>query len=878
MPDAARIAELVKSASEREPHERAAFVEEACAGDRELQAEVGSLLRFETDGNVFDKGALHLAANTVGLDAFIDTGAQIDNYRVISQIGVGGMGDVYLAEDAELQRKVALKLVRTGIGSDDIVARFRHEERILASLNHPNIAHLHGYGRTSNGTPFFVMEYVDGAPLTDFCQGRNLSIRERLALFQKVCAAVHYAHQHLVVHRDLKPSNILVTANGEPKLLDFGIAKLLENEDGAGVAPMTMTIVGVMTPEYASPEQVRGESITTASDIYSLGVILYELLTEQRPYRTKSRRPDEVARAVTDEQPPHPSTVLASAPPALIKDWTALRSDLDNIVLMALRKEPQRRYSSVAQFSDDIRRCLEGRPVLAHRDTFSYRAGKFVRRHKAALAVTAFVVAALCVAMAETLRQKQRAERRFNDVRQLANALLIDIAPKIERLEGSVEARQALVTQSLRYLDSLARESADDSALQSELAAAYEKVGALQGAPQKPNVSDYRGAIASYEKAQALRSRRLDDRENRRLLAANYRDVAAIRYWTNEFQLSLKDSEAALQLYEQLLAEQPHSRELRLAWAEANFDAAQTHSRNQHYAQAYEYLERPLATLEEMRRSGDDSEVLRLLGRGYSILGISLSWDGQQERAEAEMTKALTINEALVAQHPNDVVLRYGLWFTYIQASSLYEESGDPAKDQLSADLAAKSIQLAAGTLERDPANVQARQNLAQGYSKLAVAQSNLNQPTEAIATGEKALALFLEMERAEPNNLTYKRNLGILYTRFGDAKLKAGDLPGALDAFDKSIASFEAILNADPTNRVSRDIAQACKNVANIHRDLAATTSRSDGAAHASLAMQNYQRARDILVSLEAQGALPAFDRKLLDEMNAAVANPIVP
>jgi serine/threonine protein kinase len=320
----------------------------------------------------------------------------IGPYRILRKLGEGGMGAVYLAErdDAQYKKQVAVKLVKRGMASSLIVRRFRNERQILAALDHPNIGRLLDGGSTEDGLPYFVMEYIEGKPINEYADAQNLSTAARLKLFRKVCAAVHYAHQKLVVHRDIKPSNILVTAEGEPKLLDFGIAKLLDADTAAGLIDTGATAVGMMTPDYASPEQVRGLAVTIATDIYSLGVVLYQLLTGRRPYQIKSLSPQDILQAICEQEPLRPSTAVTRAQQTAGTEGGSptgrqtrgegrtrtfnpdklrrrLRGDLDNIVLMAMRKEPERRYASVEQFSSDIERHLDGLPVIARRPPWS---------------------------------------------------------------------------------------------------------------------------------------------------------------------------------------------------------------------------------------------------------------------------------------------------------------------------------------------------------------------------------------------------------------------------------------------------------------------------------------------------------------------------
>jgi serine/threonine protein kinase len=404
------------------------------------------------------------------------------------------MGTVYLAEraDAQYEKQVAIKLVRPGCYSESIIDRFRHERQILAGLDHPNIAKLLDGGTSEDGLPYFVMDFIEGLPIDEYCDQRQLSITERLGLFRTVCLAVQYAHRNLIVHRDLKPSNILVTADGVPRLLDFGIARIINPVPSSDAAETTATL-RLMTLEYASPEQVRGEPITTASDIYSLGVLLYRLLTGHSPYRSKSRLASDRVQAICEEEPENPSTAIARrvidedgndsiTPESVSRHRSSqpdklrrrLAGDPDNIVLMALRKEPERRYASVEQFSEDIRRHLEGLPVIARKDTLGYRAGKFIQRHKAGVAAAALILIILLAGIEATGRQARLAERRFDDVRKLANSLLFEVHSAIENLPGATSARELLTKRALEYLDKLAAEAGDDPQLQRELAAAYE--------------------------------------------------------------------------------------------------------------------------------------------------------------------------------------------------------------------------------------------------------------------------------------------------------------------------------------------------------------------------------------------------------------------
>lgn len=429
-----QIEEVFQAALDIEASQRSAFLDSACGDDLNLRTEVDSLLRshdqpFAT-ASVFADGIQLLEHHAERLRA----GERVGPYRIVREIGRGGMGSVFLAARADdaFQKLVAIKVIRRGLDTDDILRRFRSERQILARLDHPNITRLLDAGSTDDGLPYFVMEFIEGESIDQYCDRRKLSITERLKIFQSVCAAVGYAHQNLVIHRDIKPGNVLVTDEGVPRLLDFGIAKLLAAEEEPTDA--TLTIARRLTPEFASPEQLRGEPITTVSDVYSLGVLLYLLLTGHRPHRASAGNPEDLTKAILCEDPERPSdeVVRAEETPSggitpesvsSTREGTPerlrrrLKGDLDNIVLMALRKEPQRRYVSADRLSEDISRHLSDLPVIARRDTLGYRVAKFTRRHAAGVSAAVLVSAVLIAGIATTIWQAHIARKERDHAR-----------------------------------------------------------------------------------------------------------------------------------------------------------------------------------------------------------------------------------------------------------------------------------------------------------------------------------------------------------------------------------------------------------------------------------------------------------------------------
>ena len=500
-----RVRALFDEALDQDPEARVAFIAAGSAGDEALEREVLDLLAaHETTDTLLDVPALQALAEVPGEGPERSmAGRRIGPYVLEEEIGRGGMGTVYRASrvEGEFEQTVAVKILPLGYGRTTILKRFRAERQILARLDHPNIARLLDGGTTPEGLPYFVMEFVEGRRIDHYADEERLSVERRLELFLTVCSAVQAAHQSLVVHRDLKPSNILVTADGLPKLLDFGIAKVLDPLS-ADDAELTMTALRPMTPDYASPEHIRGDPVTTASDVYSLGVILYHLLTGRRPYTLTGQSASQVEQTVGRRLPARPSLVV-SAPSrdhdspspvelAFRRGTTPdrlrrrLSGDLDNIVLMALRKEPERRYGSAERFADDIQLHLDGRPVGARSPTVAYRFGKFARRHWPTVLSGILMLLSMAAGFGaarwqagQTATAVAVAERRADEIRTLASALVSDLDADLARLPGSDAVREDALRRALGTLGQLAGESEQDEEYLGPMAVGHRKLAEL---------------------------------------------------------------------------------------------------------------------------------------------------------------------------------------------------------------------------------------------------------------------------------------------------------------------------------------------------------------------------------------------------------------
>jgi eukaryotic-like serine/threonine-protein kinase len=538
-----RLEQLFYAALDQAPAARRAFLDEACRGDAQLRQELESLLQSSEKTLGFLQKPVVEAALQVRASAV--EGKRIGDYKVIRLIGEGGMGTVYLASRADelYQQEVAVKLMHAGaVHSRRSLLRFSAERQILANLNHPNIARLLDGGVTDEGLPFLVMEYVNGIRIDEYCRQRVLTTEERLRLFCAACEAVDYAHKHLVIHRDIKPANILVTENGVPKLLDFGIAKLLDPE--LGELGLTGTTDRMMTPDYASPEQVRGDAITTATDVYALGVVLYELLAGRKPFKLETTSPIEVMKTICEQMPPPPSVTSAENAALAAPDAPRrLKGDLDNIVLMAMRKEPTRRYASVSELAGDVQAYLTGYPVHARTENWSYRSGKFIGRHKAAVAAAGVVALALIgfsIGMGLLAKRETRERRLAERQSEFLNSIFQAATPDQARGQ-QVTARQ-LLDQGAQRID---RELADEPQLQ---AAMLDNVGRAYTA-----LGLYSQAEPLLQRAYDLRRKNLGE-ENLDSAASLDGLATAIRL-ENQFQRAEPLFRRALSIREKKLGE-----------------------------------------------------------------------------------------------------------------------------------------------------------------------------------------------------------------------------------------------------------------------------------------------------------------------------------
>jgi eukaryotic-like serine/threonine-protein kinase len=848
------VERIYHDALQCEDGERASFVEQACAADQTLRIEVESLLRYaDRPAKFFETPALEVVARKLAddLDAqdsvhasrMID--ARIAQYRIVGKLGTGGMGDVYRAVRADdlYEKQVAIKLVRQGLDTESVFARFRQERKILAGLEHENIGRLIDGGTTDEGHPYFIMELVEGKPIDEYCDEHKLGIGARLDLFRSVCSAVQYAHQRLVVHRDIKPSNILVTAEGVPKLLDFGIATILSPQPDSPEAAATLTAQRVMTPQFASPEQFRGEVITTAADVYSLGVVLYKMLTGRLPYRLDVDSAYDLARAICEVEPEKPSAAVSDVgreTDVQGKLRRTLSGDLDQILLKALRKEPQRRYASARDFAEDLRAYTLGLPVSARGDAFSYRSGKFIKRNKISLAVAvivAMIMIAGAVAIVREARaarmQQARAERRFNDVRALANSLLFDIHDSIRDLPGSTAARKLLVDRALKYLDSLSQEASDVPDLQRELAAAYERVGDVQGNPRFANLGDTAGSVASYRKALGIRLTLANDKhsstEDQAALGAIYVKLGFLLKVINDFPGSLEALQRAYPITEKLATDQKNSPQAQEAFGAACFGMAQCFA-----------------------DMGDNTRALEYY------------------------RKSATIREAITGGTPAfQEYVQSRLAGVYGYMSGVVHSQGDIDGAII---LQTKGRDIIARQLMADPQNATLQQFFLQGEYWVGYYLAEKGLPAQALPHFQTAFAGYQKLTSADARDALAMRYLGTCYREIGKALAAEGRAAQGIQPARKALQIAENLAAADHADTFykSADLAYARAALGEVYSRLAEQPGEPEAAQIRNWreARAWYQKSLGVWQLLGQEAPLAKFDAAQLDKIAGKLAS----
>lgn len=755
-------------------------------------------------------------------------GTRIGSWEVLETIGQGGMGGVYRVRriDGPFEQVAALKLIRKGFDTDDLVRRFVAERQILASLEHPGIARLIDGGAAPDGRPFLVMEFVRGEPLLDFATGRQLDVPARLKLFREICEAVQYAHRNLIVHRDLKPSNILVTEDSSVRLLDFGISKVLSS-DGSGLTLDLTGPLAIMTPEYASPEQVRGESVNTSSDVYSLGVILYELVSGQKPYRFRTRSITEILKVLTGPEPRKPSAA-ADKPHSRM-----LAGDLDNIIQKAMARDVDRRYGSVEQLSEDLRRFLAGEPVLARPATATYQLSKFVGRNRLAVGAAAALALALIAGLASTAwqarlarEQRDRAEKRFDEVRGLARSVVFELHDAIKELPGSNAARKVLVDKALEYYNSLAAEMPDDPVLRQEMVRSYLRIGDVQGFPQYPNLGQSQQAMVSFRRSVELARRNVLDCPD----SMNYvRDLLNARHRTSIMWLSMGHGDSA-----RVIAELNH-----------------------------------LEAEDLFRRFPNEPLPADLLSVMCGSLQEVLLVAGDTLSAERIMNQRIGASRRALQLRPDNEVYQESYLIDLYMAAMFAENRRDWS---LVSQLIRPCVLESETRHRTSPGNSTTMRQLAIFYEVLSKVHLHTAMPESAFILLEKRQALMGGLAAADPTDHQIQSDLADGEILLAEAILLTRGPADALPSFEGALRRYQAASAADTSDlTVVSGVLVAAVKLGDCQLALAG----SDGDRRVQLhkdALTSYKTARQILSGVAARGPLPSAMKVKLDEVESRI------
>ena len=795
-------------------------------------------------------------------------GRRVGPYRIVRELGHGGMGVVYLAEraDAAFEKRTAIKVVRGGFPSELILRRFRDERRILATLEHPNIATLLDGGTTDEGLPYVVMEYVDGLPIDVYCETSRLSLGQRLQLFRQVCAAVQFAHQRLVIHRDIKARNVLVTADGTPKLLDFGIAKLLE--PGSVPEAQTRVELRAFSLDGASPEQLRGEPMTVTSDVYALGVLLYELVTGRRPYAGTPGSDADLMRAICDDPPMRPRTAAREGTRFDVRD------ELEWVVLKALRKEPDRRYGSVEQLADDVGRLLDGRPVLAGPDSHRYRARKFVVRHRRLAVAGVLLTLSLLIGVTTTLWQARRAERqralaeqRFQNARRVASSMIFELHDALHVVPGATAARALLLTRASEQLDALALEAPDDPVLLEELAAAYHRLGDVQGAEGNANLGDRPAARANHRKGLALRRKIVDrfpsDLEAKSRLVASLMDAA---YAEDQVGPSLENAEAAVATALFLRNARPEEMRFRLLLATAHYTLGSQYRGIGDTPRAQASFESATPLLQAVYDANPgDGEARRLLALCHKRLGAILS---ERKPADAvnHLRVAVALDEASLAGSPKAPRQRRDLSTSNIELGFSLLRSGDPR-----AGLTAyrRALAIRQDLMRDDPNDVQAPRDVASALWSIGSAYNTIGNWTDAIASFESARPL-VKVLMSDRDDLPARIDTGL-----ADSSEGLGRLNDALRLRRQALERHQALLRASAEDQNAPSRGSAERTRARRHARTACRSATRCGRASAMVAggLSRVRGGSAGQRDLESDGQFEPADAELREQLRSGLA-----
>lgn len=749
-------------------------------------------------------------------------GQRIGGWILERPLGSGGMGMVWLAKkagDAALP-PVAIKLATTTRNARAAAERLQREGAILAALNHPNIARLIEVGVTDDGAPFLALEYIAGVTLPKYCDDRKLALDARLKLFVKVLDAVAYAHSTLVLHRDLKPGNVLVTEGGEVKLLDFGIAKLMDDGGTANVTQLTRLAGRAMTPDYASPEQIAGVPLTVASDVYSLGVMLFELLTGERPYRLKRGSVAELEEAILTADTSRPSTAVREEFAARNRDTLPrlrkkLAGDLDTIVLKALKKAPAERYPTAAALREDVMRFLDGRPVLATPDSFAYRARKFVGRNRLAVGAAAAILLALLAGLAVALWQaaeareqarvaaaeRARAEQRFNDVRAIANSLIFEVHDAIQYVPGATDARTLLTWKAVEFLDKVAAQNSADPAVAHELAAGYRKIAEAQNYALAANLGDAAGAKKNYEKAMAL----LEPLANAANATAN--DRAALALTALSFSVSLKEqgelpralalTRQALEIRRQLVAADRKNADLRRDLATAESYMANALSESGDLVGALAANEVSLAIFRELVEEDAKSarnrwgEISSYANTGNNLIDLK-----RDEDARPRLLRAIELAKALSIDKPDHYSILTGFGFYYQLQGEIDLRAGQR-------DAAARGFEQALsyrrGLVARDKKDTEAAFNLQWSEAMMGFVKMQRGDAAGGRAMIEQAIAGMKELIKQRSESRRPQAALVRLLVVRGRGERAVGNERVACASFTEAAALLSALREKHP-------------------------------------------------------------------------------